>query len=194
MQCRLDLLQIWQLRRPRSMEGGGRQRHALGHPERCRARDEKLLRREELAAMGSGRHWCPCKLCCRTTKLLHSTVLDHLRRFGRHERCRATVWVSVGICLVSMHHIVLQQKGLSLILYQTLNRLLLSADSWSFSCCVYLGGTHRVSMTDPQKPAYVVPGSTLVISECVKCIGCLSVGNCEHQVRYKQTFDCCNVN
>ena len=80
------------------MEGGGAQRLPVGHPQRCRARDKKLLEREELTAMETSRQWCPCRLCCRTTQLMHSTVISHLRRFGRHERCRATMWVSSCIC------------------------------------------------------------------------------------------------
>ena len=76
------------------MNRGGPLRRPVGHPERCKARDKKLLAREELTGMETARQWCPCRLCCRTTQLLHSTVISHLRRFGRHPRCRATMWVS----------------------------------------------------------------------------------------------------
>jgi hypothetical protein len=81
------------------MEGGGAQRHPVGHPQRCRARDNKLLQRESLTTMETKRRWWPYRLCCWTTQLLQSTMINHLRMFGRHERCRATMWVSAWIWL-----------------------------------------------------------------------------------------------
>ena len=84
------------------MEDVPRVRLPLHHPDRIRARDLKLLVRDETRAHMNdlSRYRCPCNLCGgRRRPYKSSTVARHLRHRGRHGALRG--WTQVRF---SIHH------------------------------------------------------------------------------------------
>ena len=88
------------LKRCMSMDGEPVARLPLDHPLRIKARDLKLLQRdEERANMNAlSRYRCPCNLCGgRRRPYKTSTVARHLRHRGRHGALRGWTQVITNI-------------------------------------------------------------------------------------------------
>lgn len=89
---------VWCLARYITMDPEPNRRLPLTHPQRIKARDLKLQRRDEERANRSEltRYRCPCNLCGgRRRPYKSATVARHLRHRGRHGALRG--WTQVTI-------------------------------------------------------------------------------------------------